>query len=570
MFLLKEKRKHGTNLCIVQSYRDPATKASKTKRILNLGYLEDLRKQYDDPVAHFQEVAKKMSEEKSAETKKIKVGLDPAKPMSFDENLVKNYGYISLSALYHELKLDVFFGDKQRSWDIGYNLNSVMKLLVYGRILFPGHEKQIYEKKERFFDKMEFSLDDVYNSFTYIHRYKSQLQAWIHQRICENYGRETDQMYYYMTNHYFEAAEQDRYRKDGAAKEQRQDPIVQMGLLVDKNGLPAYYDLFPRNKEDEFALSPASQKTCKDLGVGKLIIVTDIGLSSAESLYRILAEGNGYIVCQSIRSAKKEIQNFVLSKEGYTQLDEGCKVKSRIYKREFHITTAGGIKKTIAFNEKQIVFHNEKYERCIRGEREDVLIKAKDLIAHPGKYSKASAQGIATFVKNIEYNKRTGAILQDKQVLYLDEERLKEEEKFDGYYMFLTSQTDENIEDVIEIYDSLWKIEEAFKVINSNFSPRPASIPRAEHLYAHFSTCFVALVLTRILEMKMQKAYPLDRVLQSLRKCNYVHIEGNNYIQSYYDAVLDVVGRSTGIDFSKRYGTLSKIKENIGATKKRS
>lgn len=156
MFLIKEKRKNGTNLCIVQSYRDPITKVSKTKRIMNVGYLEDLQKQYDDPIAHFQEVAKKMTEEYSTKTKPTYLTINPAKSLDQGVDLIKNYGYAALSALYHELKLDVFFRGRQRTLDIDFSLNSIMKLLVYGRILYPESEKQIYGKKIVFLTKWIF------------------------------------------------------------------------------------------------------------------------------------------------------------------------------------------------------------------------------------------------------------------------------------------------------------------------------------------------------------------------------------------------------------------------------
>lgn len=568
MFLIQEKRKNGTNLCIVQSYRDPVTKASKTKRIMNLGYLEDLKKQYDDPIAHFKQVAKEMSEEQRTESKPIHIALDPEKPLEPGIDLIKNFGYTALSALYHELKLDVFFRGRQRSLDLNYSLNSVMKLLVYGNILFPGSIKQIYESKGQFFDKMDFSLEDIYRSFTYFHRYKTQLQTWIHERICENYGRDKSQMYYYVTKHYFEAVEQDELRENKPSKESRPDPIVQMGLFVDKKGLPVSYELVSRNPGDTLILSPEIKKRAQSLGAGRTILVGDNGTNSADSLYYVLANGGGYLVSQSIRGAEKEMKDYVLNQEGYTPFGEECKIKSRIYTRKIRITTADGKKKTVSFNEKQIVFYNKKYARCIMAEREDLLMKAKDLIAFPGKYNKATAYGAARYVQNIEYDKRTGEILQGKLPLHLDKESLIEEEKYDGYYLFLTSELDESVEELVEAYSGLWQIEEAFKYVNSTYRARPVFVSRIEHMHAHYLTCFISLVLTRILEMKIHKTYSLDRVLHSLRKCNCVHIEENHYIQSYFDAVLDLVGSSVGVDFSMRYGTLYQIKENLGSTKK--
>lgn len=569
MFLIKEKRKNGTNLCIVQSYRDPITKVSKTKRIMNVGYLEDLQKQYDDPIAHFQEVARKMSEEYDTKTKPSSVTLDPAKSLDPGIDLIKNYGYAALSALYHELKLDVFFRGRQRELDIEYRLNSVMKLLVYGRILYPGSEKEIYGKKDRFFEKMAFSLNDLYDSFTYFNRYKSQLQRWMHERICENYGRDTNQLYYYVTNHYFESTDTKQQKKDTLIKNSRLDPIVQMGLFVDKNRLPVSYELLQRNPGDVLLLNPVLKKARYNFNVDRVVIVDDSRTNSPEVLHSVLSSGNGYIVAQSIRSAKQEIKNYVLSQSCYKPFGEDCKIKSRISSRDVRITTPEGKKKTVSLKEKQIVFYNDVHARWAVAEREDVLLKSKDLLASPDKYNRATAYGAAKYVKNLEYDKRTGEILQDKQGLYLDEEGLREEEKYDGYYMILTSELNMSDEDIVNAYTDIWEIEDSFRLVNSSFHARPDFVSRTEHMHTHFLTCFAALSLTRLLEMKVQRKYPLQQIIRSLKKCSCVYIEDNYYVKTYFDSVLDLVGNSLGIDFSKRYGTMCMIRENLGSTKKR-
>ncbi|MBS6177761.1 IS1634 family transposase [Emergencia timonensis] len=570
MFLIKEKRKNGTNLCIVQSYRDPITKVSKTKRIMNVGYLEDLQKQYDDPIAHFQEVAKQMTEEYSTKTKPTYLTINPAKSLDQGVDLIKNYGYAALSALYHELKLDVFFRGRQRTVDIDYSLNSIMKLLVYGRILYPGSEKQIYGKKDRLFDKTDFTLDDLYHSFPYFHQYKNQLQSWIHDRICENYGKDTTQMYYYVTNHYFEVSEQDLLQKKGVSREYREDPIIQMGLFVDTNRLPVSYELFPRVRDDVPLLKPALKKARYNFGVDKVVIVDDNRSNNADVLYNsVLSGGNGYIISQTIRNAKPEIKKYVLNQDGFRPLGKDCKIKSRVCKREVRITTPDGKKKTVLLKEKQIVFYNDIHARWAIAEREDVILKSKDIIASPEKYNKATTYGAATYVKNLEYDKKTGAVIQDRQGLYLDEKSLREEEKYDGYYMLLTSELDMSEEEIVDVYTGLWEIENSFRLINSTFHARPDYVSRADHMYTHFSTCFVALTLTRLLELKTQRKYPLQQVIRSLKKCSCVHIEDNYYVTTYYDDVLEFVGNSLGVDFSKRYGTLCTIKENLGATKKR-
>ncbi len=567
MFLIQEKRKRGTHLCIVQSYRDPATKASKTKRIMNLGYLEDLREQYEDPVAHFREVARQMSRESEARNQPVQIALDPKKSLEPGVNLMKNYGYAALSSLYHELRLHHFFNGKQRSLALNYSLNSVMKLLVFGDILFPGSIRQIYESREQFFDKMDFSLDDIYRSFTYFCRYKGALQEWIRERVAEAYGRDKSQMYCYVTKHYFEAEELCSACSEVPAKDRRHDPIVQMGLFVDRNGLPVSYELFSRNPGDVLILSPDMKKRGRSLGIEKIVLVGDNGTNSLDSLYYVLADGGGYIVGQSIRSTEKELRDYVLSPDGYRPFGEECKIKSRIQTRRVRITDPDGRKRNVLLKEKQVVFYNRKYARCTMAEREDLLLKAKDLIASPSKYNKTTAYGAARYVRNIEYDQQTGEILLGKLPLHLDQEALKDEEKYDGYYLFITSELEEPVEEIVQAYNGLWQIEEAFKYINSTYRARPVFISRAEHMHAHYLTRFISLMLTRILEMKLQNRIPLERVLHSLRKCNCVHIGENHYVQSYYDSVLELVGASTGVDFSTRYGTLCQIKQALAATK---
>lgn len=268
-----------------------------------------------------------MTEVYVAETHPIQIELDPSQSLEPNIDLIKNFGYTALSALYHELKLDVFFRGRQRSLDIDYNLNSIMKLLVYGGILFPGSIKQIYREKDRFFDRMDFSLEDVYHSFSYFFQYKSQIQTWIHERICENYGRDTSQMYYYITTHYFEANEQDDLYNNDTSKNHRMDPVVQMGLFVDKNGLPVSYDLASRNPGDIPTLSPTIKKRGKNFGTSKIILVGDNGINSANHLYYVLSSGNGYIVSQNVRGADKEIKDYVLNQEGYTPFGDESKIR---------------------------------------------------------------------------------------------------------------------------------------------------------------------------------------------------------------------------------------------------
>lgn len=557
MFLIQEKRTKGTYLAIVQSYRDPVTKKTKKKRIKNIGYLEDLEKIYHDPITHFKQVAKDMSEQQSIKAAPIYTSFNPTETLQLGENYSKNFGYAALSSLYYELKLDVFFRGRQRDLDVDYRLNRIMKLLVYGRILYPGSEMQIFSKKDRFFDKMDFTLNDIYDSFRHFRHYKSQLQKWLHKCIKENYGRDTSQMDYYVTNHYFEVADKD---KD---KDLRVDPVLQMGTFVDSNRLPVYYELFQRAPGDIPLLTPIFKKAKQEFGVKRIVVIADNGVNSADHLYRISASGNGYIVSQSIRNADKELQDFVLNQNDYISFGKELKMKSRLYNRKIRITMADGKKKNVTLKEKQIIFHNGVYERWAMAERENVLLMAKDLIASPGRYNRATAYSVSNYIKNLEYDKVSGEIMQDNRQLVLNEARLKDEEQFDGYYMIFTSEIDTDDIEIINRYSDIWEIEDSFRFVNKTFHARPDHISRSDHLAAHFLTCFVALTMTRILDMKVLRQYPTHQLITSMKKCNCVYVEDNYYMQTYYDPVLSLLGERLNVDYSKRYRSLCEIKESL-------
>lgn len=568
MFLRKEKRKDRIYLSIVHGYREKGTGKSKQKTIKTLGYLDELEKEYEDPISHFTQLAKNMTEEYNSKHKPVTLEINLNKTLDAGTDLTKNFGYAALSKIYHELELNTFFQIRQRELEIPFNLNSIAKLLFYGRIIFPGSKKRTFEQKDRLFDRTEFSLDDVYRALTYLNKYEKPLQKWIHEKISTKYGRDTSLMYYDVTNYYFEIDEADDLRKKGVSKEHRPDPIVQMGMFIDNNGLPISYDLFSGNTNDVTTLRPALKNAKDNIGAGKVIVVADKGINSGDNLYYTLSGKNGYVVSMSIRGAGKEIKAYVLEDEGYVYQGEEYKCKSRLCPRQINVTMSSGRKKKVSVDEKQVVFYSDKYARRAKAERETALLKAKELIASPGKYNRSTSYGAAKYIQNISYDKETGEILEGESDLYLNEELIKEEEKFDGYYMIVTSEMDKSDSEIIDIYRGLWRIEESFKITKSSLTARPVYVSREDHIHAHFLTCFVALTLTRILEMKIGRKYCVNQIIQSLRKSNYTHLEQNYYVLGYFDDVLKEIGNVTDIDFSKKYRTLSEIKKITGYSKK--
>ena len=571
MFLKKTPNKSGRiNLAIVDGYYDKATKKTKHKVIESLGYLDELEKQYDDPIDYFTKRAKKLTEEKKARQAPINFTFYDSDRLCVGDNLRKNFGYAALSKIYHELELDKFLNNRQRHTKESYDANTILKMLVYSRILAPASKKSSFDHREMFFEKTNYSLDDVYRCLSFLNKHKETIQVWINDKIKENYGRDTSLIYYDVTNYYFETDEQNDFLRKGVSKEHRPNPIVQMGLFMDNNAIPITYELFAGNTNDCLTYRPNFGRIKKQFNLGRVISVADKGMTTGDNIWYTIntPAHDGYVFSMSIRGAEKSMKKYVLDDDGYVWLGKEYKRKSRKYPRTIQVTSTSGKKIKKQVDEKQVVFWSEKYAKRAKAEREATLAKARDLAANPGSYTRATSYGAAKYVKKVDYDKDTGEILTASSILDIDEDLIREEEALDGYYMLLTSEMDTPDDKIIDMYRGLWRIEESFKITKSELEARPVYVWTREHIEAHFLTCFVALTISRILEMKLEHKYSTERIIDSLSRAECSLLQQNYYVFDYYDEVLKDIGNVTNIDFSKRIRTLGEIKQVIADSKK--
>lgn len=572
MFLKKTPNKSGRiNLAIVDGYYDKATKKTKHKVIESLGYLDELEKQYDDPIDYFTKRAKKLTEEKKARQAPINFTFYDSDRLCVGDNLRKNFGYAALSKIYHELELDKFLNNRQRHTKESYDANTIMKMLVYSRILAPASKKSSFDHREMFFEKTNYSLDDVYRCLSFLNKHKETIQVWMNDKIKENYGRDTSLIYYDVTNYYFETDEQNDFLHKGVSKEHRPNPIVQMGLFMDNNAIPITYELFAGNTNDCLTYRPNFGRIKKQFNLGRVISVADKGMTTGDNIWYTIntPTHDGYVFSMSIRGAEKSMKEYVLDDEGYVWLGKEYKRKSRKYPRTIQVTSTSGKKIKKQVDEKQVVFWSEKYAKRAKAEREAALAKARDLAANPGSYTRATSYGAAKYVKKIDYDKDTGEILTSSSILDIDEDLIREEEALDGYYMLLTSEMDTPDDKIIDMYRGLWRIEESFKITKSELEARPVYVWTREHIEAHFLTCFIALTISRILEMKLEHKYSTGKIIDSLSRAECSLLQQNYYVFDYYDEVLKDIGNITNIDFSKRIRTLGEIKQVIADSKKK-
>ena len=299
MYLKKTKTKDNrVYLSIAKGHYDPALKRTRTVNIQKIGYLDALTKEYADPIGHFTSVIDEMNRKNAADKVAITLTVNGMERVS--ANIRKNFGYVALSAVYHELEIDRFFANRQQSTKAEYNMNAIMRLLVFSRLLAPGSKKKAYDEREWFFERSDFSLADVYRSLSRINTYRNALQLWMHERITAGIGRDTTVTYYDVTNNYFEIDGQDALRRKGVSKEHRPDPIVQMGLFMDNSGMPVAYQLFAGNQNDCTTLLPIIKRIRKEYGIGKAVVVSDKGMNTQKTRTTLLTQGEG--MCSASQS----------------------------------------------------------------------------------------------------------------------------------------------------------------------------------------------------------------------------------------------------------------------------
>ncbi len=581
MYLKKSfnKKRNKTQLSFVQGYRIDGK--VKHKVIKNLGYLEDYLDQFEDPIAHFQQIAKEWNaDQETLDT--IEVSLSEKLPdQCFNR---KNLGYAIIKLIYSKLQIREFFQNKQRQLPVEYNLNSVFSLLTFNRFLFPSSKKNAYETKDRFFDSFNFSLDDVYRALGYFNRYSQELQKHLHDRVSSLVGRNSEKAYYDVTNYYFEIPYEDEdspdmertvKRKKGPSKEHRKDPIIQMGLLMDSNGIPMAFHTFSGNESEKTNMLPAIQRVKKDYEIGRIIVIADRGLNTSDNT-SILSGPNasdeknndGYIYGQSIRGADTEFKRWVLEQDGYiTTMEKNkdgeeipFKHKSRLYAKEITKNDSNGVRRLkMTIYQKQLVYYSEKYAKKQKYEREKAVAKAMDLVKKPANYTKATSQGCTAYINHISFSKDTGEIANGKE-LSINEEKIAEEALYDGYYSIVTSEKELSDKEIRDIYKGLWEIEESFKIIKSEFKTRPVFVSTEDHIQAHFLICFVTLVIMRVLEQLIGKCHSVRQIRDSLVNYSCSYLDQNYYLFDYRDDVILTMEKAFGLDLSKKIMPLSEIK----------
>ena len=575
-----KKRKRGQYLTIENKYWDKETKKPVTEHYKSLGYVADLQEKYPDPVSHFKEETKKMN---AAQKEQCKMSLvvDMNEELPPNSHTRYNLGYAAIMKIYHELELDRFLNNKARHEAFEYNTDSIMKLLVITRILYPASKKASYDYRKMFFERFDFGLHDVYRALSHFSKIGNQCQKFISDQVYAKFGRDTSLMYFDVTNMHFEIDKPDDLRKYGKEKNNRPDPIVQFALAMDADGLPLFYKQFPGNTHDSKTFIPVFTEVCVRFSPGRVIAVADMGCTSSDNIHFLKGGDrdrriNGYVFSYSIRKASAAFKKYVLEESGYTGRDgrplkdsPDFKIKSRTDVREIKISMTNGSKKSVLIDEKQVVYWNEKYAIKAKTEREEKIKRAYDIIADPKKYTKDTSRGAASYIKNIAYDKKTGEVYEKVgKALLFDEEKAAEDAKYDGYYCLISSELDMPQQRIAEIYGGLSEIEDSFKVTKSNLDIQPVYVSREERIDAHMLTCFISLLILRLIQKKTNYCFTPDQVVETLNNISCSLEHENIYLFDYRSDIAEAIGKALGIDFNKRRLPLNKIKNILANVKK--
>ena len=594
---LTKKPNNRTFMQYVESYRD-INSIPKQRVVEKIGYVDDFLDKYDDPIVHFRNEAKL----RSVKDENLSLTLDLNEEITDGLDL-KNVGYFALRKIYETLGLESFLNNRQRKSKAKFSLYKNLMLLVISRVLYPNSKSKTLEESDIYFESFDdISKDSIYDSLDYYDKFSNDIQKLVWKNTKDKYSRDASCSYYDCTNYYFEIEYNDMdildddgkiiekgLRKRGPEKNNRPDPIVEMGLLMDNNGIPMAYDIFPGNESEKTSLRPLLKSTKAKYGIDRTVVVADRGLNTSDNIFYLAGynkqkdERDGYVYGQSIRGADKEFKNWAIDFSDYvTEFydDEGNIVdtsivtnnpntkytafihKSRIVNKTIKIEKDGKRSIPVEVRQKQMVYFSFKYKMKQKYERDRMVEKAKSIIKSPGKYNKATSFGACAYINNLAYNNDDGTIIAND--LSIDMNKIEEEEKYDGFYSIVTSELDYSDIKMRNIYRGLAKIEDTFKVSKTSIKSRPAFVWTKESIEGHFLTCYLALVIIRLLEIELDHKYSVDRMIDSLKKYNCTHLDKNIYKFLYKDEIIDDISKVFNVDLNKKYKTRESIKKLIG------
>lgn len=515
----KEKKKQPdgtikTFIRVVEGYRPSSGLPPKQRAIRAFGYLED----QEDPIA-FMTMVEEFNANYRNDNTPLRIEADGNAKMYCKENRKQNYGYKFLEAVYDMLGIDSFIIDyvKEHKFRGDYQPFEIFKFLVLTRILSPDSKRASCQFKDGFYGmQTNFALQDIYRSLDIFSNFEVELQRYLNDRVKETIGRDLSHAFYDVTNYFFEidfSDGDDDLRKRGVSKEHRVDPIVAMGLFMDSNGIPVSMSIFPGNTSDSLTLQPTMKDIKKSYGLGRLVVVADKGLNSSKNIDAIVNAGDGFVFSQILRGTKGQRYNDKLfDSEGWME-NANKTYRYKLFDEEYIGVNADGKKETRM--RKVLLYWNKADADMAKRKRDEKLEKAARSVKN-NVYS--IKKGVDEYTKENIIDGETGEVLENtKKLRSVDLEKAEKDSIYDGYFCIITSEPDYDERKIRQVYGGLWRIEQSFRILKSDLYARPVFVRTNEHIRAHFLICFVALLVIRIIQYRMEKnALSAERIARAL------------------------------------------------------
>ena len=450
-----------------------------------------------------------------------------------NKQITFNCGYLFLQNIYYSLGLDKICKNISEKYRIKYDLNSILSNLIYTRIIEPSSKLSSFEASKKFIEQPNYELHDIYRSLEVISRETEFIEAEVYKNSLDVVNRNTKILYYDCTNYFFEIEQAEGLKQYGLSKENRPNPITQMGLFMDGDGFPLAFNVNSGNTNEQTTLKPLEKQIIKDFELSKFVVCTDAGLASNENRKFNNIQNRSYIVTQSLKKIKGHLKEWALSPEDWHTINSNKKINlndidssgdnEEIYYKERWINENG-------LEQRLIVSYSPKYAEYQRSVRNRQIERAQNLINNPTKISKNRQDDPKRFIKSASVT--NDGEIASKKVFSLNTTAIEKEEEFDGFYAVCTTLEDD-ISEIIKINKRRWEIEESFRILKTDFKARPVYLKRDDRIKAHFTTCFLSLLIYRILEHTLNEEYTSEKIITTLREMNVRNLEGIGYIPTY-------------------------------------
>ncbi len=529
-FLKKTKNKKGIYLQIYESYYDPVRKGGAHRSYKPIGYVHELQQNgIDDPITFYDEEVQKLNQEQ----KKRKQ--DEKNRLISNESPEKLLGYFPLKNLNDMLGCKKYIDLMQTATDFRFDIFDMMSALIYARAVHPCSKFRTYEEVfPKLFENRDFSLDQLYSGLEYIgSEYEKIIEIYNHQ-VNLRYTFDTSHTYFDCTNFYFEIDREDTFRMKGPSKENKKEPIVGLGLLLDARQIPVGMKMYPGNESEK----PVMRSIIDDLKQrnhisGRTIRVADKGLNCFNNILHALKADDGYIFSKSVKILPEPEQTWVLLKNDYVDVKNKkgevlYRIKECVDDFPYSYTDEAGHKKTLKLREKRIVTFNPKLAEKQRYEINRQVEKAKFLNASGAKKSEYGDS--AKYVSFVAADKK-GRKTDGKIKVELNNAAIEKAKKLAGYNMIVTSETHMAAVEIYTAYHNLWRIEESFRIMKSYLDARPVYLQKEETITGHFLICYLTVLLTRLFQIHVLKdEYGTEELFDFMHDFRVAKVSDRKYI----------------------------------------